>query len=933
MVTIHVLSNSELFQYVLSALSVFLSNSAFQTLVRISVLVGIVMTTTQAISKRDPMSYVRWFVGYMIISSVVISPKTTVSIEEVGSPSTVKKVDNVPVSFAIMSSLLTSIGFGLAEQYDSLFSLPNDLTYTHSGMLFGSSVIQASTSFRILDSDVRKEMDSYFRNCIVGDMRLSKIYSANDLLNSKDLYSQVFSHTSNLRRVVMSDGETKSCREASNIIKGNVDKEIDKGYRPFGIGLFGNLSKTTETSYKMLFDRYLLPSYQFFQGQSSSSKDILRQSILVNSVHEGVQNYQASANAEAGLVNYTFSKSQNQHRFAWLVMGKKAVWFLPLLHTILLLMLFGLFPIILAMSVSTFGKQIIVGYVKLFLSIQMWPVLFSIIHCAISFYGKHQSIQHGYITIANLDRIDQLHNDLSGVAGYAMMLIPFLAKGIVSNLNEAFSSLATSMTGHVQSSSMSMANEAASGNFSIGQLSYDNVSANKHDTNFTNMHGQHKEQLSSGVIKTTNAQGDNIYSSNEAISNTVASLGTTHSIAESITKSKENAEVAATQHSYNVNKALAHAYHNGTTANESYSLDHRAGQGSAISESSSEQQAISRIMGAVENVSKQTGVSKEEAFTALSSMSLNAHQGVDSRRSILGKGVQLVVGAHGDVMSTMGGSSTSTDNSRHNLGSSVVLSSKEAEDFKSDLSHIMNYSESHHVDNNASQGSSAVMQFGKDLRYALNEQESYNSSMSESMKLAKAEQYADSHSSSISLNLNQEALAYGKHVLGEEKMDYLVSHPADIKANNELAGLMEQFVTYKKNEIIKESIGNTNEKELSSAYSAMENKVRDIKSNLNNQLSDLDSYPDSRLSNIKSTVDAKFTNHPNVKDKLTISSSKISNEKDTLKSSIENTHKNIDNNIQFGKTAAEQTAGQGAFNAVRTAPGKAYNFIKNTFKG
>ena len=115
--------------------------------------------------------------------------------------------------------------------------------------------------------------------------------------------------------------------------------------------------------------------------------------------------------------------------------------------------------------------------------------------------------------MVNLDKIDELHADISGASGYLMMLIPFLSHGLVSNLGGAFSNLATSMMSHMQGSSMSVAGEAASASFGLGQTSFynttaNNMSANKHDSNWTHMHGMHTEQLGSGVLKTITGSGD-----------------------------------------------------------------------------------------------------------------------------------------------------------------------------------------------------------------------------------------------------------------------------------------------------------------------------------------------------------------------------------------------------------------------------------------
>ena len=59
-----------------------------------------------------------------------------------------------------------------------------------------------------------------------------------------------------------------------------------------------------------------------------------------------------------------------------------------------------------------------------------------------------------------------------------MMSIPFLAKGFTSNIGEAFAGLATSLTSHMQSSSMAMASEVANASYSLGNNNVHNMTSN-----------------------------------------------------------------------------------------------------------------------------------------------------------------------------------------------------------------------------------------------------------------------------------------------------------------------------------------------------------------------------------------------------------------------------------------------------------------------
>ena len=109
------------------------------------------------------MAFARWFLGYVFFINLILLPKTSVLIDDISSQ-TPKLVDNVPVVFALSASLVTTIGYGLAQSYDALLSMPDDLQYTKTGVLFGSRLIQASTDFKITDPLLKEEIDQYFRS-------------------------------------------------------------------------------------------------------------------------------------------------------------------------------------------------------------------------------------------------------------------------------------------------------------------------------------------------------------------------------------------------------------------------------------------------------------------------------------------------------------------------------------------------------------------------------------------------------------------------------------------------------------------------------------------------------------------------------------------------------------------------------------------------
>lgn len=809
MITIHVLASGELFQHVLNAISAFMKQDNFLGLLRITALIGIVMATIGFIKTRDPMAFARWFLGYVLFVNLVLLPKTSVLIDDISSQ-TPKLVDNVPVVFALSANLVTTIGYGLAQSYDALLTMPDDLQYTKTGALFGSRLVSASTSFRIKDASLKEEMNEYFRVCVVGDIRLNRKYSVSDLAHSTDIWNLISGKASPLRMVSV-NGKLVTCEEASKpdgqySLRKKLDVEIKKAYTFFGVNLFG---KPKNTTYEALFSTHLKSAFDYYQGLTDSSSNIFLQSMMINAMGDGVAHYQAFTDATAGVVNQQFTKSQVQHRWSWEVLGQKALWILPITHTCLTLLLFGVFPLIIALTTLPGGVKILYGYMQFFMSLQFWPVLFAILNAGMTIYGASSSAEYGQFTMVNLDKIDELHADISGACGYLMMLIPFLSHGLVSNLGGAFSNLATSMMSHMQGSSMSVAGEAASGSFGLGQTSFynttaNNFSANKHDSNWTHMHGMHTEQLGSGVLKTITGSGDRVFDVSPGMTRSAISINAQEGLSASLNQAYEHSTQAARNESAHYQSSLSNFAHRALQLSQLAGHDMRLGDGVSESETGQYSKALSTISHIAEDVASRTGTSKEDALAHLTSGGWGGQAGFKSDRSIFGKLAGWGTGLHagGDVHAKFERSSTSSD--RFHTGIDSSLSAREARDFNEALNYVNHFAQNHHFDDSHSKAASLSNQLGADLREAATASHNVDASLNRAERISNAKSYVESHSAQISKNLDQAFSAYVERVIGEKARDELYNHPGDMQSLNKLQGLSQDFIAHKRDELISE---------------------------------------------------------------------------------------------------------------------------------
>ena len=806
MITIHVLGFGELYQQLLNAVAAMMGQSFFSSFLKLTALMGIIMASVGYVKQRDPMIYAKWVMGYVLVLQLVITPKTLVEIYDISAQRSIP-VANVPVVFAVTASLITTVGVGLAESYDSLLSLPDDLTYTKTGSLFGSKIIQASRDFRIMDPQLKAEMNEYLRNCVVGDIRLNHKYSVSDLSTSKNIWDLISKEASPLRRTAV-NGMSVTCQTAASpsgaySLRAKLNAEIKKAYTFFGINLFSHARKS---NYEKLFETHLQSSFDYYQKMTDTSADIFLQSMMINAVGDGIKDYQAFTDSTAGVVNNQVTKSQVQHRWSWAIMGQKAAWSLPILHTLLTVLLFGIFPVIIAMSTLPNGVAIFRGYLQFFISLQFWPVLFAILNAAMTMYGSSQSSQYGSITMVNIDKIDELHADLSGVAGYLMLMIPFLAKGLVSNLSDAFSNLATSMTGHLQGSAMSVANDAASASFSFGQTGFYNTnansfSANKHDNNWTHMHGMHSEQLATGVIKTHTASGDTVFDVSPGMTKGALSMHSTDGLSGSLNEAQEASKQASSSAHQSFQSSVSNAAHKAMQLSRLQGHDMRLGHGVSASETGQYQEALSTMSHIASDVAKRTGVSTDEALTALTSAGINGRIKVPS---IVTGALRMRTGGLLDVAGAATGSwnrtSTSGDRSHDSVDAGVTA--REAADFNQAFSHVQHFVKNHHFDDSQSQGANLSNQMGADLRHAEVASQNFDASLARSERISKATSYVKSQGDQITQNWDQAFPAFVEDHVGSHTRDQLFAHPGDMQSVQALQDLSREFMQQEREAII-----------------------------------------------------------------------------------------------------------------------------------
>ena len=854
--TIYVLDCGDLFFQLFNIIAAFMDSSNFMNLVGMAAAFGLFVAMLRFFKSYDPNTIVKWFVMYMLVLNIAIIPKTTVVIADVSTQKNYP-VSNVPLVFAFVAQGLTCFGYGLAQIFDSLFSTLNDapasVQYSKTGFLFGSRLIQESRNFRVVNPVLKADLTMYFKRCVVGDVYLNHVLSPTELKESTNIWESISASPSKIRRTYIAnengERDNKSCAEATPILKTRLDKEIKRAYTIFGINLFG---KPKGTNYEQLFNTHLNNAFNYYQGIQTTGTNAFLQAMMLNVIKDGISDYQSYLNSTASIMSHEFTKSQVQQRYSWELAGLKAAWIWPFFHSVVMMLLIALFPLIVLFAIAYNGIDGLKSYLMFFLSLQLWPALFAVLNFAMAFYGSSVTSNYGALNLANLDNVEQLHGEVASVAGYMMLFIPWLANGIVKRIGETFNSLSQSMVSGVQSSSMAAASEAANASFSLGQTSFYNatgntLSANKHDSNFTSMAGNTTRMLDSGATVTTNRDGTDVIDASSTISRGTTSLNSSQAINGMLSDAAEMNTQAISSKSKQLSSLVSEGMNQLTQFSNLSGKDIRLGDGVSESDTSQVQKAVSNVLGMASNVAQRTGVSTEQALTGIVSAGVAAQAGVNSQHSLIGKGVSLLTGADGSLYARANYEKSDSTAQRANDGFEKVLDAKQMQDFRSDYSFMQNFSQTHHLDSSHSKGASLLSQGASDLRQAQNISSSLDENYSKAERIAHAKSVTESGGATINQNMDQMFQEFVTEKVGKQQRNYLYGHAGDSNAQATLSNLANQFVSDEgiRNKII-DTYGNTKhqinpESRFGAGSNAIQSREKELYSNYSSNKNSLES--------------------------------------------------------------------------------------------
>lgn len=793
MLEIYTIYGGGMWKTALDAVVTLVGQNTFHTLMRIAGTFGGLAVLLTFIKQRNPMVFVQWLAVFMILTSILLVPKRSVQVIDLSDPGAVWVTDNVPVGLAAIASLTTSIGYKMASVYDMLMARPDSVTYSKTGMLFGSQIVAETSDFATQNPELAQMLPDYVENCVIGDILLNGKYTINQLLNSTDPLTLITSNPSPLRGIFKMTSTSRqflTCQQAATEIQKLANTDVNPGSATFTWltrKVFGNkLNGAT------LLANAMGESYGYFYSGGMTAAQIMKNNITNSAVRQGIKGFAARSSDTANLLNLATENAATKQRLAWAAGNELATRTLPFAQSLLMLILVCLFPLMIALAASNhtmFGLNTLKIYVSGFIYFQMWPVMFAILNYAANYWLQSQS-GGTPLVLANKDVVALQHSDVANLAGYLSLSIPVLSFYLTKGAAAMGSQVAGSVLSSGAFTSAGVAATTADGNWSFNNMSMDNVSQNKMDTNLMQRQGQQTWQADNGSTQTQTAGGHTVIDGSGAMSNLPVNMKLSQlassGFQESARQSQVQAQTALDGYNHSVTSGWSQLSQLSNQTGTSDSLI----KGSENSQATNATRGASMMMSAAENYAKANNISTQEAYNQLMSKSVegSVNAGASGKfntgdqafgkigKWATGLSAEAHVGAEvkGSSGSSHGTQETHSSNQdmRHDQNSQAV------NDFRQGMDMVKSSRVTDGANHTENASSNNVQQFAATLNDAESQYHQYTTSSTQSNEFSRMATVAQNQSASLDTNYTQEFVDWAANKYGDKAQSMLTSAPS-----------------------------------------------------------------------------------------------------------------------------------------------------------
>jgi len=483
---IYAYGNTELLQLIFDGVVMVMGSDDYYGLIRIFAMVAFLAVFVSSLMSARFEGF-KWFIGLFFIYSVMFVPRVDVVIVDRLTTAPPYTVANVPLGLGLFGHATSKIGDWLTRAFETVFTLPADLKYGANGPLFGHRVIELTQLAEFQNSEFKRDMNNFFRDCTLYDItegRINPNALRNAPIGAADTW--VLLGGTNPARLTTSNNVVTDCRSAWLALNTQMNAQVT------GVmALIGRKANPLQTpaAAAAAMPGQLESTYNYMASASAAAMDIMRQSLVINQLQaNGAASAAELGDSASAILEWSTAQARMQTKNAYGTMSNIAKETLPLIRNGIELIMYAVFPFVFLMMMMPIGMALaaLKSYALALMWLQLWAPLYAVLNLVVTYHRavRMPADTDGIgLTLASASNMFNGVITDADVAGYMVISIPMIAWMIVKGGDMAMSSVAGQLMQPSQSAAGQAAGATAMGNLSMGSVSHDVHSHNSHTGN------------------------------------------------------------------------------------------------------------------------------------------------------------------------------------------------------------------------------------------------------------------------------------------------------------------------------------------------------------------------------------------------------------------------------------------------------------------
>ncbi|CCW16916.1 IncF plasmid conjugative transfer protein TraG [Sphingobium indicum BiD32] len=466
-----------------NAVAAWAGGGGYRSMLRVVMVMGLIYSLLVVAFNLDWRAWLNWFLQATAIYMCLMVPTVGIKVTDRLNPSLAPAtIDNVPIGLGVIASFTSQVGDYLTRTAETVFVMPTSLNYTTNGMVYGARLFDATRNLRIRDAEFSTNLEEHFKACVFYDVMLG-FKSMTDLANAPDLWAAIGPGSPARSQIWITrisgggvESHIRTCSDAYAALDAQWTPMIEANLPIWGKELYPKLSNALAAQ-KLRDDVPVIN--QAFTGTAGGHVSILRQNTAINAFMQA-RNSMSGSTGAAAIDTFAMTRADIQARNTYGSIAQQAMSWVPILNVVLTVVFFAMFPVIFPLFLMPrTGVPTLKGYTAGFFYLAAWGPLYVVLHMIIMSRatGSATAMAPSGVTLSTFAGIGAVNEETATIAGFLLMSVPFLAAGMARGAM-GIASHSMAMLAPAQNAAEAAALEQTTGNYSYGNVSYANSSAN-----------------------------------------------------------------------------------------------------------------------------------------------------------------------------------------------------------------------------------------------------------------------------------------------------------------------------------------------------------------------------------------------------------------------------------------------------------------------